>query len=104
MYISDCIFGTRTITASDMVEPINLGSAELVTIDELVDIVEGIAGIRVKRNYNLSAPLGVRGRNSDNRLIRKYLDWEPSVSLQAGMERTFSWIYDEMKSGRRAVV
>jgi GDP-D-mannose 3',5'-epimerase len=103
MYISDCLFGTKQIAASDIMEPINLGSAELVTVDELVDIVESIAGIRVKRSYNLDAPLGVRGRNSDNTLIQKYLNWEPSVSLQTGMERTFAWIYDQMKSGRRAI-
>lgn len=98
MYISDCIEGTSKIMESDITEPINLGSSELVSINQLVDIVEEIAGVRVKRNYLLDAPVGVRGRNSDNTLIRKYLDWEPSVSLKDGLERTYRWIYDEMQS------
>jgi len=104
MYISDCTFGTRQITASDIIEPLNLGSAELVSIDELVNIVENIAGVRLKRNYKLDAPLGVRGRNSDNTLLRQHLGWEPSVTLQAGLERTYAWIYDQMKSNQLATV
>ncbi len=98
MYISDCIEGTSKIMASDITEPINLGSSELVSINELVDIVEEIAGLRMKRNYLLDAPRGVRGRNSDNTLIRKYLDWEPSVSLKEGIERTYRWIHDEISA------
>ncbi|MDP9452388.1 MAG: NAD-dependent epimerase/dehydratase family protein [Actinomycetota bacterium] len=96
MYISDCIDGTSRIMASDITEPLNLGSSELVSINQLVDIVEEIAGLKMKRNYLLDAPLGVRGRNSDNTLIRKYLDWEPSVSLKDGIERTYRWIHDEV--------
>jgi GDP-D-mannose 3',5'-epimerase len=99
-YIGDCVLGTRRIMDSDVSEPLNLGSSQLVTIDQLVDIVEGIAGITVRRNYDLAAPLGVRGRNSDNTLIRSYLGWEPSVSLEEGMERTYRWIHDELASGR----
>ncbi|MDP9419786.1 MAG: NAD-dependent epimerase/dehydratase family protein [Actinomycetota bacterium] len=98
MYISDCIEGTSKIMASDITEPINLGSSELVSINQLVDIVEEIAGLRMKRNYLLDAPRGVRGRNSDNTLIRKYLDWEPSVSLKEGIERTYRWIHDEISA------
>jgi nucleoside-diphosphate-sugar epimerase len=96
MYIEDCLKGTKAITASDILEPINLGSSELVTINGLVDIVEEIAGIKLKRAYKLDAPKGVNGRNSDNTLIKKYLGWEPSIRLRDGMERTYRWIYDEM--------
>lgn len=96
MYIDDCLKGTKAITESDILEPINLGSNELVTINGLVDIVEEIAGIKLKRSYKLDAPKGVNGRNSDNTLIKKYLHWEPSIRLRDGMERTYRWIYDEM--------
>jgi hypothetical protein len=80
-------------------EPINLGSSQLVTINGLVDIVEGIAGVKLDRNYNLSAPQGVRGRNSDNTLIREQLGWEPSISLEDGLEKTYRWIHEQMTSG-----
>jgi GDP-D-mannose 3',5'-epimerase len=95
-YIDDCVYGTRRLMDSNVSEPINLGSSQLVTIDELVDIVERIAGIEVKRNYDLSAPQGVRGRNSDNTLIRERLDWEPSISLEQGLEQTYRWIHDQL--------
>ena len=88
--------GTQAILASDILEPINLGSSELVSINQLVDIVEGIAGIKLKRSYNLKAPKGVNGRNSDNTLIKKYLGWEPSVRLRDGLEKTYKWILGEM--------
>src|SRR5271156_35530 len=93
MYIDDCVKGTQVILQSEILEPINLGSNELVTINGLVDIVEEIAGVKLKRNYNLSAPKGVNGRNSDNTLIRKYLGWQPGVSLREGMKKTYDWIY-----------
>jgi nucleoside-diphosphate-sugar epimerase len=97
MYITDCLHGIYTITSSDTWhDPINLGSAEGVTINQLVDIVEDIAGIKLKRNYNLSAPKGVNGRNSDNTLIKKVFNWEPSTKLRDGMEKTYAWIYDQM--------
>ncbi|MFN2508703.1 MAG: NAD-dependent epimerase/dehydratase family protein [Chthoniobacterales bacterium] len=99
MYIDDCVKGTQMIMDSEILEPINLGSSELVTINQLVDITEEIAGIKVKRRYNLSAPKGVNGRNSDNTLIKKYLGWEPSIRLRDGIERTYAWIYDQMASG-----
>jgi GDP-D-mannose 3', 5'-epimerase len=101
MYIDDCTKGTAMIAESDIPEPINLGSDELVTINQLVDIVEDIAGIKLKRNYNLSAPKGVNGRNSDNTLIKEYLDWAPSVSLREGMAKTYAWIESEMLIGAR---
>ncbi|MDX6750235.1 NAD-dependent epimerase/dehydratase family protein [Geminicoccaceae bacterium 1502E] len=96
MYIDDCLFGTKAILASDILYPINLGSAELVSINALVDIVEEIAGIRVRRIHRLDAPQGVRGRNSDNSRIRAELGWEPSIPLRDGLERTYAWIHDRM--------
>ena len=104
MYITDCTKGIQDITHSDIIEPINLGSSELVSINQLVDLVEEFAGIELKRSYKLDAPKGVRGRNSDNTMIQEKLGWEPSVSLRDGMEKTFKWIYDEMKSGKESVV
>jgi GDP-D-mannose 3', 5'-epimerase len=106
MYIDDCLHGTTRIMESDIRDPINLGSSELVTINQLVDIAEEAAGVRLKRRYNLDAPKGVRGRNSDNTLILERLDWEPSTPLAVGLEKTFAWIYDELAasaSPRRAV-
>lgn len=100
MYIDDCLKGTKTILASEILEPINLGSSELTTINGLVDMVEEIAGIKLERKYNLSAPKGVNGRNSDNTLIKKYLGWEPSIRLRDGMERTYRWIYDQMAKAK----
>jgi nucleoside-diphosphate-sugar epimerase len=96
MYIDDCLKGTQAILNSDILEPINLGSSEVVTINGLVDLVESIAGIKLKRSYNLKAPKGVNGRNSDNTLIQKYLHWEPNTRLRDGMEKTYAWIYDQM--------
>jgi nucleoside-diphosphate-sugar epimerase len=86
------------ILAGDFAEPVNLGSAELVTINQMVDILEGIAGVKVKRSHNLDAPQGVRGRNSDNTLFRQTYGWEPSISLKDGLEKTYTWIYDQLKS------
>jgi nucleoside-diphosphate-sugar epimerase len=97
-YIDDCTRGTHAIMHSDIEEPINLGSSELVTIDRLVDLAENIAGIKVQRRYDLSAPQGVRGRNSDNTMIRERLGWEPSIPLREGLERTYRWIYDKEAS------
>jgi nucleoside-diphosphate-sugar epimerase len=96
MHIDDCITGTRMIFDSDEPEPLNLGSDRLVTINQLVDIVEEIAGVRLKRTYNLAAPKGVRGRNSDNTLITERLGWAPEISLEVGLEQTYRWIYDQM--------
>lgn len=98
MYIDDCLEGMDLIFNSPKVTfPINLGSAEKVSINQLVDVVEKIAGIKLKRNYKLDAPLGVNGRNSDNTLIKKTLGWEPDLPLAVGMEKTYRWIYDQMK-------
>jgi GDP-D-mannose 3', 5'-epimerase len=99
MYIDDCTKGTQMIFSSDIHEPLNLGSDELVTINQLVDIVEEIAGVKLKRNYNLSAPKGVNGRNSDNTLIQEKLGWAPSISLREGLAKTYAWIESEMLVG-----
>ena len=96
MYIDDCIRGTIAIAESEIHEPLNLGSSELVTINQLVDIVEDIAGVKLKRRYKLDAPKGVNGRNSDNAKIRECLGWEPSIRLRDGLKRTYDWIQKEM--------
>ena len=104
MYIDDCTEGTIRLAESDIIEPLNIGSDELVTVNRLVDIVEQIAGVKLKRSYQLDAPKGVRGRNSDNTLIKKLMNWAPSIRLEDGMEKTYRPIYDEMNSGRTSVV
>jgi nucleoside-diphosphate-sugar epimerase len=96
MYIDDCLHGTCALMASEFREPINIGSDELVTINQLIDIVELIAGKRFKRRYNLSAPKGVRGRCSENTRITKELGWAPSIRLRDGLETTYRWIHDQM--------
>jgi GDP-D-mannose 3',5'-epimerase len=101
MYIDDCVKGTEMIMESEIDEPINLGSSELVTINQLVDIAEDIAGIKLKRTYNLGAPKGVNGRNSDNTLILEKLGWEPSIRLRDGLERTYRWIEQEIATGAK---
>jgi GDP-D-mannose 3',5'-epimerase len=95
MFIDDCIHGIKRIMHSDILEPINLGSSELVTINQLVDIAERIAGVKLARRYQLDAPKGVNGRNSDNTKIQQQLDWQPSIRLRDGMLKTYEWIYDE---------
>ncbi len=96
MYIDDCLEGTRRIMDSDVIEPLNLGSDELVSINQLVSLVEDIGGITLNRSYKTDAPQGVRGRNSDNQMIQAELGWAPSVTLREGMEQTYKWIYDQM--------
>jgi len=96
MYIDDCLHGTQTLMHSKVREPLNIGSDELVSINLLIDIVEDIAGRRFKRNYNLGAPTGVRGRSCDNSLIKQQVGWAPSIRLRDGMERTYRWIHEQM--------
>ncbi len=98
MYIDDCVRGTREILAGENTEPVNLGSAELVTINQMIGILEDIAGITVTKNHDLSAPQGVRGRNSDNTMFRSIYGWEPSISLATGLEATYRWIYDQLSA------
>lgn len=102
MYVDDCLTGTDLIMRSEFAEPLNLGSEQLVTINRLVDLVEEIAGVKLRRRYKLDAPQGVRGRNSDNTLIREVLGWAPATLLEAGLEKTYWWIYDRMREGRMA--
>jgi nucleoside-diphosphate-sugar epimerase len=101
-FIDDCIYGTQAILESDIRQPINIGSSELVTINELVAIVEEIAGVQLRRKYDPAAPKGVHGRNSDNTMIRDLLGWEPNTPLHTGMETTYRWIYDQMVGSARA--
>jgi GDP-D-mannose 3',5'-epimerase len=96
MYIDDCIKGILDIMYSNISEPINLGSAEMVSINQLVDYVEEIADHTLERKYDLAAPKGVRGRNSDNTLIKQYLGWEPSIPLKVGLKKTYDWIKEQM--------
>jgi GDP-D-mannose 3',5'-epimerase len=95
MFIDDCIHGVLAIQHSVVVDPLNLGSSELVSINQLVDIAEEIAQVRLTKRYNLSAPRGVNGRNSDNTRLRNALGWEPSISLRNGMKKTYEWILEE---------
>lgn len=95
IYIDDALKGTQMIMDSDVAGPLNLGSAEIVTVNQFIDVVESIAEIKLKRVYDLSAPRGVSTRLSDNSQIRKMLNWEPSIPLQVGLEKTYRWIYDQ---------
>lgn len=104
MYIDDCVKGIDLIMESDILEAINLGSSEAVTINQLVDIVEEIAGIRLKRKYDLSAPKGVNGRNSNNTRIQQLLHWQPNISLRVGLEKTYRWIYSQYLTRERGDV
>lgn len=100
MFITDCVFGSQMLLAGDFVEPINIGSAEMVSINQLVDIVEEIAGVKLVRRYDPAAPKGVNGRSSDNTLIKQVFNWEPPTSLHEGMEKTYAWIHDQIVQGR----
>ncbi len=101
MYIDDCTYGTQALLESEIHEPLNLGSSELVTINRLVDIVEEIAGIQLLRKYNLSAPKGVNGRNSDNSRIQSLLGWQPSIPLKQGLAKTYEWIESQVLTTAR---
>jgi GDP-D-mannose 3',5'-epimerase len=102
MYIDDCVKGTQMILNEESIEPINLGSEEMVSINQLVDMVEEIAGIKLNRNYDLTAPQGVRGRSSDNTMMREIYGWEPTHTLMSGLEKTYQWIFDEISSGKKS--
>ena len=109
MYIDDCVKGIDMITHCDelIATPINLGSSELVSINELVSKIERIAGVKLKRSYKLDAPKGVAGRNSDNTFIKKILKWEPGTTLNKGLAETYAWIgeqYHARKAGKRVGV
>jgi nucleoside-diphosphate-sugar epimerase len=107
-FIEDCVLGIDQIMHCDRLisTPINLGSSELISVNDLVSMVERIAGVKLQRRYDLNAPKGVAGRNSDNTFIRSVLDWEPLTPLQTGMEKTYAWIaqqYADRKAGKRVV-
>lgn len=95
-YIDDTIEGIHRLMASDFQEPINLGSDQMVSINQLVTIVENLAGVKLAKNYKLDAPKGVRGRNSDNGLINEKLGWSPSISLENGLKNNYKWIYEKI--------
>ena len=103
MYIDDCITGMDKMWASNYTKPLNLGSSEMVSINQLIDMIEKIAGIEVERKYDLTKPQGVRGRNSDNTLIKEVTGWEPSIGLQEGLEKTYAWIYQQIREGKQDV-
>ena len=108
MFIDDCVRGIDMITHCEalVATPINLGSSELISVNELVSIAEEIGGVKLKRNYDLSAPRGVAGRNSDNTFIQKTLGWEPSTSFRSGLAKTYAWIetqFNDRKAGKRVV-
>jgi nucleoside-diphosphate-sugar epimerase len=96
MYIDDCITGLDKLMESDFSDPINLGRSEMVSINELIDMISDIADVKVERNHDLNAPQGVRGRNSDTSLILEKLGWEPEVDLKTGLEKTYAWIEDQI--------
>ncbi len=102
MYIDDCIKGILDIMYSNIEEPINLGSSEMVSINQLADMAEEIAGYKLNRSYDLTAPKGVRGRNSENTLIRHYLGWEPSTPLIDGLRKTYAWIREQMIAAKNS--
>ncbi len=96
-YVDDAIFGIVNLVLSEVSDPINIGSSKLYSINELVDIVESIAGVKLERRYNLEAPKGVRGRNSNNDMILNTLNWEPKIDLPQGIKKTYDWIYENIK-------
>ena len=99
MYIDDCIIGTKKIFENNSTDVFNLGSDEQVSINQLIDIIEDIAGHKVKRKYLLDKPKGVRGRSSDNVKIQKEINWKPDIKLKIGIEKTYKWIFDQILSG-----
>jgi GDP-D-mannose 3',5'-epimerase len=99
-YIDDCVEGIYRLMQSEYSEPLNLGQDRMISIDELVDIVSQIAGKRIGKRYDTTKPQGVRGRNSDNTRLRQVLDWEPQVSLEEGLARTYSWIKSQVMDSR----
>jgi nucleoside-diphosphate-sugar epimerase len=101
MYVDDCVEGLVRLMASNYNEPLNLGTSRMISINELVDMVARIAGKQVVKRYDLTKPQGVRGRNSDNSRLLQVLRWEPSVSLESGLEVTYKWIEGELKTAGR---
>lgn len=101
MYVDDCIDGMDRIWQYGNSDPVNLGSDVMISINDLITLVEDIAGVKLKRKYNLDAPQGVRGRNSDNTKIKNLTDWSPSIPVEVGIEKTYNWVYDQIKTGAK---
>jgi GDP-D-mannose 3', 5'-epimerase len=99
MYIDDCVEAIQLLVAGDNALPVNVGSLERVTINQMVSIIEQIAGVTVRRTYRFDVPLGVRGRNSDNTMFKELYNWEPTIGLADGLERTYRWIFDQLSGG-----
>jgi len=99
MYIDDCIIGTKKLFSSDSSDVYNIGSEEQVSINQMIEVIQEIADIKLKKNYLLDKPLGVRGRSSDNSLIREKIQWDTNISLKTGLEKTYKWIFDQINSG-----
>jgi nucleoside-diphosphate-sugar epimerase len=104
IYIDDCVEATIKLMESDFDKPLNIGSDRLVSIDELADIIIKISGKKIKKKYNLSAPVGVRGRNADLTLLKKVLNWEPKISLESGLKKTYDWILSQVQTQSRETV
>jgi GDP-D-mannose 3',5'-epimerase len=103
MYVDDCVEGLERLMASNYREPLNLGTDQLVTVNELVDLVAGVAGKRIRKRHDLSKPQGVRGRNSDNTRIREVLGWEPSITLEQGLAVTYRWIENKVAPNAKSL-
>jgi len=101
-YVNDAIDGTIKIMRSDVREPLNVGSSELVTVNQVITLLESYADVQLERTYQRTAPQGVRGRNSDNTLVRRYLDWEPTTTLRDGLEVTYDWVHAQVVTAQRA--
>jgi nucleoside-diphosphate-sugar epimerase len=99
LYIDDCISGTKKVFESNYSEVFNVGSEEQVSINQMISMIEDIAEYKIKKNFQLDKPKGVRGRSSDNTLIENKINWRPGYNLRQGLKETYKWIYDELKSG-----
>jgi nucleoside-diphosphate-sugar epimerase len=99
LYIDDCVIGTNKVFNKNFNEPLNVGSEEQVSINQMINIIEEIADYKVDKNYQLDKPKGVRGRSSDNSLVKKEIDWQPTYTLKQGLEKTYKWIYNELLGG-----
>ena len=101
MYIDDCIIGTKKLFFSRFSEPLNIGSEEQVSINQMIEIIEDIGGIKIKKNHLLDKPLGVRGRSSNNDLAREKINWDTTTSLKDGLAKTYSWIFEQITAGNK---
>ena len=95
-YIDDCVVGIYKLMRSDFHDPLNLGQDRMISVNELADLISDIAGVKVTKKY-VSGPQGVRGRNSDNTLLRQVLSWEPQISLEEGLRRTYCWVEQQVQ-------